>query len=137
VEIPCRRCGAVNKFEQPYIYDAGFSDRCFLYNDAGNLTLVWSVVDPDLEAIVGPLRPWTLTRKVKARLESCLTPAPSGGRWRFKNPARCVQCGSKILDPMTCSSSYVIYDGSLVLDDWDKGRGLGLVLQPQPKPPSG
>ena len=137
MELPCKRCGGMNSFEQPYIYHAGFSDRCFLYNDAGNLTLVWSIVDPDFEAIVGPLRPWTLTCKVKADFEARLTEAPFGGRWRFKNSARCVQCGAKILGPMTRTSSFVIYDGSLVLDDWDKGKGLALTLHPQPKRPSG
>jgi len=54
MEITCKRCGAINRFEQPYVYHAGFADWCFLYNDAGNLTLTWSVVDPDFEAIVGP-----------------------------------------------------------------------------------
>jgi hypothetical protein len=136
VEIVCKRCGGINRFEQPYIYHAGFSDRCFLYNEAGNLTLVWWMTDPDFEAIVGQLGPWTLTRKVKAKFEACLIEAPSGGRWRFKNPARCVQCGSKILGPMTRTPSYVIYDGSVLLDDWHNGKGLALVLQPQHKRPS-
>ncbi len=129
MDIPCKRCGASNRFAQPYVYNAGFSDRCFLYNEAGTLTLVWSVVDPAFEALVGPLGPRTWTRKTKAQFEACLPPAPSGGRWRFKNPARCVQCGAKILEPMMRSSAYVIYDGSLDLGDWDQGKGLACVLR--------
>jgi hypothetical protein len=131
VEIECRRCGGVNRFEQPYLYSAGFSDRCFLYNDAGNLTLVWWITDPGFEAIVGPVGPSTLTRKAKAALEACLVEAPSGGRWRFRNKARCVLCGSAILGPMTRTSSYLIYEGSVVLDDWCSGNGLARVLRPR------
>jgi hypothetical protein len=130
VEITCKRCGEVNRFEQPYVYHAGFADRCFLYNDAGNLTLVWSCVDPDFEAIVGPLGPRTLTRKVRARFESALADAPSGGRWRFGNPARCVGCGRTISSPMTRSTAFLVYDGSLVLDDFPSGHGLARVLLP-------
>jgi DNA-directed RNA polymerase subunit RPC12/RpoP len=130
MEIPCKRCGGINRFEQPYIYHAGFSDRCFLYNEAGNLTLVWWCTDPDFEAIMGPLGSSTFSRKAKAAFESRLTEAPFGGKWLFKNPARCVRCGSKILDPMVRTTSYVIYDGSIVLDDWRKGKGLALALKP-------
>ena len=131
MELTCKRCGATNRFEQPYAYHAGFADTCFLYNDAGNLTLVWSTVDPDFVALVGQLRPETLTRRVRIRLEARLTDAPSGGRWAFKNPARCVECGSMISKPMTRSTSYVVYDGSIVLDDWRAGIGLARVLLAQ------
>ena len=129
MEIPCKRCGGINRFEQPYIYHAGFSDRCFLYNEAGNLTLVWWVTDPDFEAIVGPLGPGTLTRRVKTALEARLIDAPLGGRWRFKNWARCVRCGFKLSGPMTRTPSYLIYDDAVVLDDWHSGNGFARVLR--------
>jgi len=39
-------CGFDNSFDQPYPFHAGFSNAGFLYNEAGNLTLVWSSFDP-------------------------------------------------------------------------------------------
>ena len=49
--MPCRYCGKENLFDQPYYYHAGFADQGFLYNDAGTLTLVWSVSDPALQRL--------------------------------------------------------------------------------------
>src|ERR1022692_4482532 len=98
--VSCGGCGHENVFNQPYAYHAGFSDQGFLYDDSGHLTLVWSCFDPAFEALVGPQNPWALGRDDRRRLEEALLPAPSGGRWRFSNPPRCLRCSESIGDPM-------------------------------------
>ena len=126
--IRCESCGHSSEFAQPYAYHAGFADQGFLYDDAGTLTLVWSSFDPAFEAIVGRLHPWTLTPPVQAALEARLKSAPTGGRRRFSNPARCLNCRQEISGPMTRTVYYILYAGSLVLDDWQAGQGLAQVL---------
>src|SRR3989442_4520266 len=59
--VSCSDCGFANVFNQPYAYHARFGDQGFLYNEAGNCTLMWSSFDPDYEAIVGKKNPWSLT----------------------------------------------------------------------------
>jgi hypothetical protein len=103
-------------FEQPYRYQAGFGNEGFLYNDAGNLTLAWSSVDPAYEAIVGKWHPWTLTTEQQALLESMLHEAPTGGEWRFANPARCLKCASPISGPITKTIYFLLYPGSIHTD---------------------
>ncbi len=129
ISIACPQCGGTNSFDQPYRYHAGFSDQGFLYNDAGNLTLVWSSYDPDYMAIVGRCHPWTLTADQQRLFEAQLLPAPIGGAFRFKNPARCVHCGHPISAPMTDEIYYVVYPNSLITDP---GRMLKrLLLEPK------
>jgi ribosomal protein S18 acetylase RimI-like enzyme len=70
VTIKCTSCGHENVFEQPYPYHAGFSNQGFLYNDDGNLTLVWSSFDPAYRAVVGKKHPWALTAEERAQFES-------------------------------------------------------------------
>ena len=53
VIITCASCGHENGFARPYPFHAGFSNQGFLYNDDGNLTLVWSSFEPAYEAWVG------------------------------------------------------------------------------------
>ena len=115
--IKCASCGHANIFNQPYPYHAGFSDQGFLYNDAGHLTLTWSCYDPAFGRIVGGKNPWTLTLAEEQKLEDALLPAPSGGRWRFSNPARCLNCSSEISGPITRSIYYLLYDGSVQTND--------------------
>lgn len=115
--IKCSACGRANIFNQPYPYHAGFSDQGFLYNDAGNLTLTWSCYDPAFERAVGSGTPWTLTLAQQRKLENALLPAPSGGRWRFSNPARCLNCSAEISGPMTRCIYYLLYDGSIQTTD--------------------
>jgi hypothetical protein len=98
--VPCGGCGLRTEFQQDYAYHAGFGNTGFLYNDTGNLTLTWSSYDPAYTEIVGQRHPWTLTEKQQQTLENRLKPAPSGGLWRFKNPARCKFCGESIMAPM-------------------------------------
>jgi len=113
VTINCPSCGRPNDFEQPYPFHAGFGNQGFLYNDAGNLTLVWSSFDPAYEAIVGKRHPWTLTPGQQSLLEGALRDAPSGGRWRFANPARCRNCAGAISGGMTETIYYLRYPDSL------------------------
>lgn len=120
--IDCEKCGHRNLFSQPYPFHAGFANQGFLYNDAGNLTLVWSSFDEAYENIVGNKHPWALNEKDMAKLEGILMPAPSGGLWRFSNPARCLQCGSPIKEPMVKDISYLFYDGGINADYHDDNK---------------
>ena len=129
--IACRSCGHKNEFEQPYPYHAGFGNEGFLYNDAGNLTLVWSSFDRAYEAIVGKCHPWTLTTEQQTFLENALREAPSGGRWRFKNPARCTKCAYPISDPITKTIYFLLYPGSIHTDSKPSERRLRELLVSQ------
>ena len=114
--IRCRHCGFENPFEQPYAFHAGFSNQGFLYNEAGNLTLVWSSFDPAYEALVGKKHPWTLDIGDRSRLESALLPSPHGDRWLFSNPARCGHCREAIAGSILEDIHYVQYPGSVDVD---------------------
>lgn len=110
--IKCPQCGAVNVFNQPYPFHAGIGNQGFLYNEAGDRTLVWdNLKDVDYLAAVGPYQPWILNKAQQQKLESILEP-DAGGRWLFKNPARCHHCHSSISGPMINSFYYVVYDRS-------------------------
>ena len=126
--IKCASCGHANIFNQPYPYHAGFGDQGFLYDDAGTLTLTWSCFDPAFESIVGRRNPWSLTQADQQKLEEALLLAPSGGRWRFSNPARCVSCGSPISDSIDRTIYYLLYDGSIQTDGVQR-RGFSLSEQ--------
>jgi hypothetical protein len=116
-------------FEQPYPYHAGFSDQGFLYNDAGDLTLVWSSFDPEYEMIVGSRHsPLGLTAEEQTKLESLLLPAPRGGRWRFANPARCKQCSEEISAPMMRNIYYLVFEGSVLTDTTPDAIGFKFAL---------
>jgi hypothetical protein len=76
--IKCKHCGKKNLFDQPYPYHAGFADQGFLYNDAGTLTLVWSITDPLFAVLFPGETIWTLSLLNRRRLEKLLLPAPQG-----------------------------------------------------------
>ncbi len=114
--IECKRCGRKHIFDQPYPYHAGFADQGFLYNDAGNLTLVWSILDPVFEEIFPGKALWTMNLYHRWRFEKMLLPAPFGGLWRFRNPARCIQCAKPISGPMLRSIHYLVYPESIMTD---------------------
>lgn len=116
LSLKCKHCGKETVFNQPYVYHAGFSDQGFLYNDAGTLSLVWSLFDPLLEELFPGERLWTQGRANRQRFEKLLQPAPAGGRWRFRNPARCMHCASPISGPMLKTVHYLVYPGSIVTD---------------------
>jgi hypothetical protein len=127
--IKCNSCGYENEFAQPYPYHAGFGNQGFLYNDAGNLTLVWDLYDPDYGALVGFKDALHLTDKDRATIESSLLPARFGGRFRFANPARCKQCGAEIGGPMLRTVNYLVYEGGLVTDAEPDVMGLRAALK--------
>ena len=120
--IKCAACGHANIFNQPYPYHAGFGDQGFLYDDAGTLTLTWSCYDPAFRALIGSGSPWSLTLAEQQKLEEALRPAPSGHRWRFSNPARCLACASPISDSIERTIYYLVYDGSIHTDDIQNHR---------------
>jgi hypothetical protein len=101
------------RLAQPYPYHAGFSDQGFLYNEAGTSTLIWSTYDTDYLALVGKFHAWTLSPDQRDLLERSLAPAPSGGRWLFANPPRCMKCSVPIGKPLIEGNIYYFaYPGS-------------------------
>jgi hypothetical protein len=120
LKVKCKHCGRDNVFDQPYAYHAGFGNQGFLYDDAGTLTLTWSSFDPAYEAVVGQKHPWALAQSDRDKLEARLRDAPSGGRWRFCNPARCVQCRGQISDSILQTIYFLLYPGSIETQDGPK-----------------
>jgi hypothetical protein len=113
IQIACKACRFENRFQQPHPIHAGFSDQGFLYNDAGDLTLTWSIFDPAYEDLMGPKTvPWEFNAKQRALFEKSLLPATHGGHWRFSNAARCTRCHEPISGPMTDTIYYLRYAGS-------------------------
>jgi hypothetical protein len=111
--VICKKCGLENDFEQPYPYNADFTKVGFLYNDEGNLTLIWSIYDPVYEATAGEAPPWDISPKKQKAFEKKLPPAPSGGRWMFKNSARCAKCGAPVSPPVTRTIYFLEFEGSI------------------------
>ena len=117
LSITCKHCGREVVFDQPYPYHAGFADQGFLYNDAGTLTLVWSICDPVFNELFSGQTAWTLSPFNRRHFENLLLPAPTGGRWRFRNPARCPYCSKNLSKPMMRSIHYLVYPGSILTDE--------------------
>ena len=119
MQLRCGTCGHSNEFDQPYAYHAGFGDQGFLYNEAGDSTLVWSIYDPAYEALLSryaPEQPWELTPEANRDFEAQLPLSPRGDRWRFDNPARCARCKNQIMPPMgKASIYYLLYPDSILL----------------------
>jgi hypothetical protein len=115
IDVVCPSCNFTNKFKQKYQYHAGFSNVGFLYNDEGNLTLIWNSYDPDYQRIVGEVHPWTLSKRQQAKLEATLKPAPLGGVWSFKNVPRCSNCHEPIGQSITETIYYYVFPNSLEL----------------------
>lgn len=122
LSIKSKHCGKENFFEQPYAYHAGFGERGFLYDETGTLTLTWSAYDPAFEEMFPQRQPYALTEEERSQFEEKLVPAPSGSRWLFCNPARCVHCGEPICSPMMQHIYYVVYPGSIDSDQDGKMR---------------
>ena len=116
--IRCSGCGHETSFEQPYPYHAGFGNQGFLYNDAGDRTLVWSSFDPAWERLAGQVHPWTLSAASWSSVEAALAPLADGTRWKATNPPRCLRCrqaiGRSIADG---EIYYFVYSGSFLLDE--------------------
>jgi hypothetical protein len=122
------------RFDQPYPYHAGQGDQGFLYNEAGDKTLVWGSYDSGYESVVGKKHPWMLDATERARLEDRLLPAPDGGRWLFQNPPRCPTCRNPIGESILKTIYYFDYPGS-VHTEIREGRGLASLLSPPPSRP--
>jgi len=121
--VHCASCGKDTVFDQPYPFHAGFSDQGFLYNDAGDLTFIWGVYDPLMKELFPEKCPWAFDEQEQQAFEQLLQPAPSGGRWRFSNPARCPTCREPIRPPMLKDIYYLVYPGSIDADG-EKTGGL-------------
>jgi len=117
LNITCGKCGHKNSFNQPHEYHAGFSNQGFLYNEAGNLTFVWSSFDPAYIAIVGKRHPWSLDEGDREKVEHALSPSPSGDAWKFGNPPRCLSCKNPIGQSILNTICYLQYDGSINADN--------------------
>jgi hypothetical protein len=128
MNVPCEVCGRDNTFVQPYRYHAGFGNQGFLYNDSGDLTLVWDSYDPAYTELVGNVQPWALTQDQRSLLEEELVPAPGGGRWRFSNPPRCTHCGTPIGEALSSGNVYYLkYPGTVDLDMKSASTSFGAV----------
>jgi hypothetical protein len=127
--IRCNHCGGEITFDQPYPFHAGFSDEGFLYNDSGNCTLIWSITDPVLAELFPGNSFWMRSWLYRRKLEKILPAAPVGGRWRFRNPARCTRCKKPIAPPMLKSIHYLLYPGS-IRTNIDLSMGLKDLIAP-------
>jgi hypothetical protein len=127
--VRCPGCGAEIRFDQPYKYHAGFGDQGFLYNEAGDRTLVWNSYDRAYTALVGPKHPWMLDPAERALVEDRLLPAPDGGRWLFANLPRCPSCRGPIGESILKDIYYFDYAGSVHAE---KEGGLARCLLPEP-----
>jgi hypothetical protein len=133
IAVPCPACDNENQFEQDHAVHAGFSEVGFLYNEAGNLTLIWGVFDPAYTAIVGSHNPWRLASSQQQALQEALLPSPAGDRWLFENPARCLRCSAPIAGPMSIEQIYFyVYPGSIWAYDGPKAQTLADHLRRLP-----
>lgn len=129
IVLKCSQCGNDNTFNQPYQYHAGFGNQGFLYNEAGDRTLIWGSFDPDYQKIVGKKHPWALSDEDKKLLEQSLL-ADEGGRWLFANPARCLKCKAPISGPIDSTIYYIRYENSIDLDPISgKDHGLRDIIK--------
>ncbi len=115
LSITCKCCKHSNVFAQPYPYHAGFGDQGFVYNEAGNLTLTWSVYDPyfkkNFEMLLWPPN----NKEVVEKMENALPLSPRGDKWLFS--ARCEKCHDTIAGPMSATVYYLVFPGSVNLED--------------------
>ena len=65
--VVCGNCEFENIFDQPYPYHAGFGDQGFLYNDEGNLTLIWGSYDKTYSKLFPRTHPWMLTSEQRKK----------------------------------------------------------------------
>jgi hypothetical protein len=126
--VECGLCRFRNEFPTSRLH-AGFSDQGFLYNEAGDLTLVWSALDPAYERVAKGKQPWTLDSDERAALERVLLPSPRGDRWLFRNPGRCLQCRAPLTPPMGESIYYLFYPSSVNVDVTMGDVGFETVLR--------
>jgi hypothetical protein len=129
MEVPCSGCGTRIPFDPPTTDDVRLQNLAFLYNDAGTATLVWATTDPAYRSMFGDQKPWELSGEQQVAFEARLKPAPTGGQWRFANPARCPRCGAAISPPMTQCDLCLVYRDSLLVQYWISGSSLSRALR--------
>ena len=125
--VTCPGCRVDIAFGQPYPYHAGFGNQGFLYNEAGTLTLVWSVYDPAWTSLG---LSWEREPEKRARIEAALLPSPAGDRWLFANPARCPSCRHPVRQSIVTDIYYLLYPGSVLTERSDGGHGFASVVRP-------
>jgi hypothetical protein len=132
--VDCPSCGVRHEFPQPYPYHAGFADSVFLYNEAGNCTLVWGTYDSAYTALLGPEDdPWHPASSVIEALEKRLPISPVGDRWTFDAPARCNSCQAVLRPAMRKSDLYYLeYPGSVILGEAGLPSRLEQYLSSRP-----
>lgn len=128
--VSCPACGTHSAFNQPYPYHAGFSEAAFVYNEAGNCTLIWATYDPEYVRRLADASPWAPPVDVRTALEAALPTSPHGDRWRFEAPARCCACAHPLHPPMSERDlHYLEYPGSIVLGRAGISSGLADYLR--------
>ena len=129
--VRCPGCRIEIPFDQPYAYHAGFGNQGSLYNEAGTLTLVWSVYDAAFMALG---LSWERDARQRQAIEAALLPSPAGDRWLFGNPARCLSCGHSIRQSILQDIYFLKYPGSVLTEESDGGRGFASVMRPDYDP---
>jgi hypothetical protein len=127
--LSCPTCATRVTFDLPTTDHARLKGLAFLYNDAGNSSLVWAVTDPASHELCGNQKPWELSPAQQAAFEARLKPAPTGGAWRFANPARCPGCGGVLSPAMIESDLCLVFSGSRLLQHWISGSSLRGALK--------
>jgi hypothetical protein len=131
MNVRCSGCRCDIPFDQPYPYHAGFGNQGFLYNEAGTLTLVWSVHDP---AFVSLNLSWERTPAERTQIEAALLPSPAGDRWLFRNSARSPSCGHNVRPSILTDIYFLKYPGSVLTEETDGGQGFASVVRPGDEP---
>src|SRR3989338_5439487 len=108
MRLTCPRCHKALHLRQPYPYHAGFGEQGFLYCNKDSTVLTFSVFDRRFQKLIGEKMPWTLNSKDKSNVERALKPCPCGGRFRFKNPAKCPHCGKVLRRGITNDIHYIV-----------------------------
>jgi hypothetical protein len=111
--LTCKNCGKTFAIKEKH--HAGFSDVGFLYCDRDSTVLTFSAFDPEFERVVGcrDCVPWQLEVDQQERVENALIPCPSGGRFQFRNPLRCPNCGQPLAEPMRKDIYYYVLDARI------------------------
>ena len=111
--LTCPGCHKVLRLRQPYPYHAGFGEEGFLYCDRDATVLTFSEFDRGFQRIIPNKVPWGLTPEDRSRVEQSLKSCPCGGRFLFKNSAKCPHCGTVLRRGITKDIYYIVLGKSL------------------------
>jgi len=119
----CRACGL--ELEIKGKYHAGFSQVGFLYCDRDQAVLTFGIYDERLLNLVPGNAPWAFTDEEKKLVEDHLLDCPCGGRFSFRNPLICPECGGAFANPMSLDDIYFAVIGPWIdgekADIWTSG----------------